>query len=80
MGAEKAFHTQDPAINWRSDVPVTGLATTLTGSCHETGPNNLNITSSRNPSMAPSFLCPSNSFLLHPRGAHSPNQDDALVQ
>ena len=47
MGAEKAFHTQDPTVNWRSDVQVTALATTLTGSCHNTGPKNFSITASR---------------------------------
>ena len=47
MGAAKAFHTQGPTVNWRSDVQVTVLATSLTGSWYKTGPSNLNITSSR---------------------------------
>lgn len=67
MGAEKAFHTQDPTINQRSDVPVTALATTLTGSDHKIDPSNLTITSSRNISVAPHPVCPSNSLLLLPR-------------
>lgn len=67
MGAEKALHTQDPTINQRSDVPAAALATTLTGSYHKIGPNKLNITSSRNISVAPHPVRPSNSFLLPPK-------------